>query len=170
MPEPTLTVLFNERVGALDRIVSLLRRRGFPVQSMSLERTHRADVRRMSVAVRQSSALQQISRHLTRLPDVVEVTLSDGEAIHREYALLRLRCSLPEQAEVLETLAPFDARAVATTANHMVIEAIGGAEQIDALLDALSAYEIEDAARTGPIALQRTSGESPDSEQERQSA
>src|SRR5438309_1335153 len=52
MYEPTLTVLFTERIGALDRIVSLLRRRGFPVTGMSLERTHQSEVRRMSVGVR----------------------------------------------------------------------------------------------------------------------
>src|SRR4051812_29685733 len=128
MPEPTLTVLFTERVGALDRIVSLLRRRGFPVNGMSLERTHQPGVRRMSVGVRESSALPQISRHLTRLPDVLEVTLADENSVYREYALLRLACSLQERAEILAILGAFDARPVAITANHMVVEAAGCVE------------------------------------------
>jgi acetolactate synthase small subunit len=155
MPEPTLTVLFAERAGALDRIVSLLRRRGFPVMGMSLERTHRANVRRMSVGVRQSSALPQISRHLARLPDVLEVTLADEGAVYREYALLRVCCTPTERAEILAVLTAFDARPVAITANHMVIEAAGCTEQLDGLFAALSAYTIEDSARTSPIALGR---------------
>jgi acetolactate synthase I/III small subunit len=162
MPEPTLTVLFAERAGALDRIVSLLRRRGFPVTGMSLERTHRANVRRMSVGVRQSSALAQISRHLARLPDVLDVTLADEGAVYREYALLRLSCTPQERSEVLAVLAAFDARPVAIAPNHMVIEAAGCVEQIDGLFAALSAYRIEDAARTSPIALQRISSVSTD--------
>jgi acetolactate synthase I/III small subunit len=166
--EPTLTVLFTERIGALDRIVSLLRRRGFPVTGMSLERTHQSDVRRMSVGVRQSSALPQIQRHLARLPDVLDVAISDDAALYREYALLRVRCTAAERGEILAILAAFDARALSISANHVVVEASGFTQQIEALFTALAVYGIEESARTSPIALRRT--DSTDTDDEQQSA
>jgi acetolactate synthase-1/3 small subunit len=169
MSEPTLTVLFAERIGALDRIVSLLRRRGFPISGMSLERTHQSDVRRMSVGVHQVSALPQVQRHLARLPDVLEVTVTDGEALHREYALLRVRCIAAERGEILAILAAFDARALSFSESHVVVEATGFTQQIEALFTALSTYGIEESARTNPIALRRMSGTA-DSEHARQSA
>ncbi len=178
MHEPTLTVHFIERVGALDRIVSLLRRRGFAISGLSLERTHQPNIRRMSVGVHQSSALPQVRRHLSRLPDVLDVSVADEKVIHREYALLRLRCTPAERAEVLAILASFDGRALDISPNHIVIEAAGFMQQIDALFTALSTYGIEESARTSPIALRRVSHESlqgdeadgPDTPQERQSA
>lgn len=169
MHDSTLTVLFAERVGALDRIVSLLRRRGFPISGMSLERTHQSDIRRMSLGVHQSAALPQVQRHLARLPDVIDVTITDGEALHREYALLRVRCSAAERGEVLAILAAFDARALSISRDHVVVEASGFTQQIEALFTALSAYGIEESARTNPIALRRMS-ETAGDPHERQSA
>jgi acetolactate synthase-1/3 small subunit len=110
----------------------------------------------MSVGVRQSSALPQIQRHLARLPDVLEVSLTDDAALCREYALLRVRCTAAERGEILAILAAFDARALNISANHVVVEATGFTQQMEALFAALSAYGIEESARTSPIALRRT--------------
>ena len=44
MTEATLAILYNQRVGAVDRIFSLLRRRDYPVGGITLERTHRPEI------------------------------------------------------------------------------------------------------------------------------
>ena len=120
----------------------------------------------MSVAVRQSSALPQIQRHLARLPDVLDVTVTDGESLRREYALLRVRCTAAERGEVLAILAAFDARPLNISTNHVVVEASGFTQQMDALFAALSVYGIDESARTSPISLRRTT----EADDERQTA
>jgi acetolactate synthase-1/3 small subunit len=157
MPEPALTVLFSQRNGALDRIISLLRRRGFPIDGVTVERTHRADIGRMTIVVAPEAA-EQVSRHLRRLPDVLEVNQAgETDAVQREFALIRIRCAPAQRPEIMALLAAFDARAISVTADHMVIEAAGRGTTLDALCSELARYGIDEAARTNPIALHRIS-------------
>ena len=157
MAEPTLTVLFTQRVGALDRIISLLRRRGFPIAGMTLERTHRPGVGRMTVAIERPEAVPQVERHLSRLPDVVEVAIGDQDAVRREYGLIRIRCSAEQRPEVLVLLNAFQTRVLSITPDHVLVEATGDGADLDALFAALTPYGIEDSARTNPIAMRRLS-------------
>jgi acetolactate synthase-1/3 small subunit len=153
MAGAALTVHFTDRVGSLDRILSLLRRRGFPLNGITLERTHQPGIRRMTVGVNLESALPQVRRHLSRLPDVVSVDVADDRTMHREYALARVRCTPDQRAEIMPLLGAFDARPLNISSEHIVLEATGFAPQLDALFSALDAYGIEESARTSPMAL-----------------
>jgi acetolactate synthase-1/3 small subunit len=155
MTQSALTVHFADRVGSLDRILSLLRRRGFPLGGITVERTHQPGIRRMTVGVSLESALPQVRRHLARLPDVVSVHLADGEAMHREYAMARVRCMPSQRAEILSLLSAFDGRPLSIGPETLVLEVTGFAPQLDALFAALRVYGIEESARTSPIALRR---------------
>jgi acetolactate synthase-1/3 small subunit len=155
MAQPALTVHFTDRVGSLDRILSLLRRRGFPLSGITLERTHQPGVRRMTVGVNLESALPQVRRHLSRLPDVISVSVADATDMHREYAMARVRCKPNQRAEIFPLLDAFNARPLSVSAEHMLIEATGFGPQLDALFAALEIYGIEESARTSPMALRR---------------
>jgi acetolactate synthase-1/3 small subunit len=156
MAETALTVLFTSRVGALDRVVSLLRRRGFPVSGMTLEQTHRPEVGRMTLVLSQPAAVDQVQRHLQRLPDVLEVRVAGADdTVRREYALVRIRCAPQRRPEVMALLAAFEARALSMTADHLVLEATGDSASLDALFAELAPYGVEESARTSPIALRR---------------
>lgn len=157
MTQPALTVHFTDRVGSLDRILSLLRRRGFPLSGITLERTHQPGIRRMTVGVNLESALPQVRRHLARLPDVISVSVADETDMHREYAMARVRCTPDQRAEIFPLLDAFDARPLSVTAGHILIEATGFGPQLDALFAALETYGIEESARTSPMALRRQS-------------
>lgn len=154
METATLTVHFVRRHGAFDRITSLLRRRGFPISGATRERTHRDDVDRMTVVVGDVRAAEQVRRHLAKLPDVIEVGLSDEKGgVQREYVLLRLRCSGTSLAELEKCLDRHGARVLAATQDHLVIEASGRRAAIDKLFADLEPYEIEESARTHSIAM-----------------
>ena len=156
MPETTLTVLYTHQVGALDRIVSLLRRRGFPISGMTLEQTHLPEVGRMTLVVSQPAAVDQVQRHLQRLPDVLEADVAEDEnAVRREYAMVRVRCAPQQRAEVMALLTAFEARALSMTSGHLVLEVSGSGRALDALFAELAPYGIEESARTSPIALRR---------------
>lgn len=158
MSNSTLTLIYAQRVGAVDRIISLLRRRGFPISGITLERTHQPGIGRMTVAIGISSAAEQVARHLERLADVVQVTRSaPDEALEREFVLARVRCSGRQQAEIMTFLTAFSARALHVGDEEIVVEATGAPDDIDALLAGLEPYGIEESARTNPVALRRTS-------------
>lgn len=148
-----MAVLYTQRAGAVDRILSLLRRRGFPVGGVTLERTHRPEIGRMTVVVTQPGAVTQMSRHLSRLPDIVEVAPNAVGSVQREYAMARIGCRPQERAGVMLILEAFQARALSVTDEHLVLEAAGDSQHLDSLLRALAPYHVEDLARTSTIAM-----------------
>lgn len=162
MPDSTLAVIYEQKVGAVDRILSLLRRRGFPVEGITLERTHRPDRGRMTVTVGGPEALEQIERHLSRLNDVVTVGGSHENTVQREYALARVACNSRQRAEVVPILNAFHATALRITDEHVVVEASGTRDHLDDLFTALAPYGIEDLARTSIIAVASTPTEGAD--------
>jgi acetolactate synthase-1/3 small subunit len=160
MTEATLTVHFTQRFGAPDRILSLLRRRGFPIAGMTLERTHNPSVGRMTIVVETAEAVEQVSRHLAKLADVIDVSAGDDDELRREYALVRIRCRPDQRAEVLALLSTVAGRAISMTTDHLVLEAAGNPSTLDRLFATLAPYGIVESARTNPMALKRVVSES----------
>lgn len=153
MSDSTLTLHFSQRFGAVDRILSLLRRRGFPIAGLTLERTHNPSIGRMTVVVEGQAATEQVTRHLSKLPDVIEVNAGDDDEMRREYALVRIRCEPRQRVEVLALLSTVAGRAISMTTTHLVLEAAGGSSTLNRLFSALTPYGIEESARTNPMAL-----------------
>lgn len=153
MADSTLTLRFTEGSGAVDRIIGLLRRRGFPISGLTLERTHAGGVGRMTVVVDGHDYMKQVARHLRRLPDVMEVTTAGIGTIQREYAMARVHCT-PEQRSSLEAVIHhYGARIISTGDEHVGIEISGGRDDMDAIFCELVPYGIEESARTNPMAL-----------------
>jgi acetolactate synthase-1/3 small subunit len=160
MPDATLSLVYAQRTGAVDRILSLLRRRGYPVGGITLERTHRPELGRMTVMVTRPEALEQMQRHLGKLADVVEVGGDQENTVRREYALSRIGCTPGQRVELAPLLDAFHARALSFSQTHVVVEASGSREHLDGLFSALAPYGIEDLARTSTIAMPRGSSSS----------
>ncbi len=68
----TLLVLLQDRPGALHRVVTLFRRRGYNIDSLHVERAEVADVSRMRVAIDAPGSAQVINE-LERLVEVLSV-------------------------------------------------------------------------------------------------
>ncbi|MGQ0562931.1 MAG: acetolactate synthase small subunit [Gemmatimonadota bacterium] len=76
----TLSALLRDHPGALNRAVSLFRRRGFNIDSLHVAGAGTAGISRMTLVV-DADDIQKIVKQLDRLIDVlqVEVVPSNGE-------------------------------------------------------------------------------------------
>lgn len=147
-----LTVLYATRPGATDRVMSLLRRRAFPIAGLTLERTRDSGVSRMTVTVERPDAVEQVRRHLRKLPDVLDVS-SCAPGTCREYALLRIRCADADRQVVARYLETAGGRIVSETPGHLVVEVAGTPAELDALIVELDRFGIDEMARTASVAL-----------------
>jgi acetolactate synthase I/III small subunit len=151
--ESTLTLRFAEGTGAVDRIIGLLRRRGFPIAGMTLERTHADGVGRMTVVVDGQDHIEQVTRHLRRLPDVLEVTNAGAGTIQREYAMARVHCTPSQRSDLEAVIQQYGGRIIFTGDTYLAVEASGRRDELDAMFSELVPYGIEESARTNPMAL-----------------
>lgn len=76
----TVSVLVENKFGALARIAGLFSGRGYNIESLTVNHTHDPNLSRMTIVTRgDDDVLEQIEKQLNKLVDVVSVTDLDSE-------------------------------------------------------------------------------------------
>lgn len=156
-----LVILVEEKPGAVDRVVGLLRRRRANMQTLVLGRSELPDVTRVTAVVNDSEvALQQLVEQMRKLVNVRQVTnLSSQQAITREIALIKVKSTPDNWHEIIEHGHLFGAYPVDIVPEAVTLEVTGSEEKIARLIDLLQAYGIREIARSGRVAIVRGAGD-----------
>jgi len=153
----TFVVYVEDRPGVLNRVVSLFRRRGFNIESLSVGHTDLSGVSRMTIVMEADEAdARLVEANLYKLVNVLRVEgLSEGDAVLRDLALIKVRATTEQRAQVLQIVNVFRARVVDVVTEAMVVEITGSEDKIEGLVDVLRPFGIIEMARTGTIAMRR---------------
>ena len=153
----TLVVYVEDKPGVLNRVVSLFRRRAFNIESLSVGHTDRTGVSRMTIVMEaDEAAARLVEANLYKLVNVLRVEgLSEGDAVLRDLALIKVRADTEQRAQVLQMVNVFRARVVDVVTDAMVVEITGSEDKIEGLVDVLRPFGIIEMARTGTIAMKR---------------
>ncbi|MBX6364969.1 MAG: acetolactate synthase small subunit [Gemmatimonadetes bacterium] len=141
---------------ALSRVVGLLRRRGFQVETMTLGPSEEEGARRATLVVEAADA-RRVILQLRRLVDVLDVDALPGdEALERETALLSVAAGAAERPQIVALCSVFGGRVLEVGAGSMVVEVTGSPSHLDRFLELVRPYGLLALARTGRIALARS--------------
>jgi acetolactate synthase I/III small subunit len=100
--------------------------------------------------------LEQINKQLNKLIDVLKVLdFSDGSAVERELALIKVSAEDDARAEVLRIVDIFRAKIIDVTPKSYTIEATGNPIKIDGILELLRPLGLKEVVRTGSVAIGR---------------
>ncbi|MEX2272389.1 MAG: acetolactate synthase small subunit [Vicinamibacterales bacterium] len=156
----TFSVYVDDRPGVLNRVASLIRRRGFNIESLAVGHSELAGISRMTAVVETDDAgARRVEAHLYKLVDVVRVEDITGQAaLERELALIKVTADQQTRPSLLQLAHVFHARVVDVAPESIVIEMCGSETKIDGLLDVLRPYGVIEMVRTGRVALLRGSG------------
>ena len=160
MKRHTLLVLVEDHPGVLNRVVSLLRRRSFNIDSITVGHSEQQGVSRMTlVVVAEDDEVEQVGKQLYKLMEVLKVTdVTDLSRVAHELALIKVAAKPQHRAEILLIAQIYEARVVDASPSTLLIEATGPEERIDALLTMLRAFGIRELVRTGAVAMVRGGG------------
>jgi acetolactate synthase I/III small subunit len=151
----SIVVALRDEPGALDRIVGLLRRKGFRIESVVLAPGECDGIRRATFVVVTEEPAQLLAQ-LRRLIDVVEVeALPADSPFERETALLGVRAPAATRPEIVALCSVFGARVLDVGAVSMVIEVTASPASLARFLDLIRPYGLDALMRTGRIALRR---------------
>src|SRR5688500_15201095 len=91
-PPRTFIAYVQDHPGVLNRVVSLIRRRGYNIDSLTVGRTARPDISRITLVLRADDDMaKRIEANLYKLIDVVYVAdVTRSAAVVRELALIRV--------------------------------------------------------------------------------
>jgi acetolactate synthase-1/3 small subunit len=152
-----LIVLVEDRPGAVDRVVGVLRRKRANTQSLSMGRSDVPDVVRITALVNDSDvSVDNLAEQVRKVVDVRQVTnLTTQQAVIRELVLVKVATTTDNVHEAIATADQFGGAAVAITPDTVTFEVSGSEEKISKCIDALQVYGIREIARSGHIATAR---------------
>jgi acetolactate synthase-1/3 small subunit len=153
----TVAALVEDRPGVLNRVASLFRRRGFNIDSLAVGTTEEPGISRMTIVVDGDDGIvEQVEKQLYKLIDVVKVTdLTKVEAVVRELALIKVRCTPQQRREVLDLVEVFRAQVVDITPTSLIVQTVANTDRLDGLIANLRPYGIAEMARTGRVGMVR---------------
>ena len=152
----TLSVLVENRPGALARVSNMFARRGFNIESLAVGPTERPNVSRITLRVDcAQESIEQIEKQMHKLVNVLRV--NELEAIARELALLKVNAPADRRGELLALAEVFSARVADLGPNAIIFEVVGSPEELDSFEELVRPHGLKELARTGRIGLARAS-------------
>lgn len=153
----TLSVLVENRPGVLSRVAGLFTRRGYNIESLTVNRTEDERYSRMTIVIAGDEFMvEQVAKQLHKLIDVIKVNdITNVPHVERELVFIQVKSDSSNRSEIMDLLNIFRGRVVDLSKDSMIIESTGDIQKIDAIISALSPYGIREVVRTGKIGLVR---------------
>jgi len=152
-----IAVLLENEPGALSRVVALFSARGYNIESLTVAPTEDASLSRMTIVTTGSDeVIEQITKHLNRLIEVVKVVdLTEGAYTARELMLIKVRAVGKEREEMMRMAEIFRARVIDVTEKSYTIELTGDQAKLDAFIGAVDRAMILETVRNGSSGIGR---------------
>ena len=153
----TISVLVENKFGALTRIAGLFSGRGYNIDTLNVGPTQDPSTSRMTIVTRGDDAtLDQIVKQLNKLVDVLHVQdFREGEYVDRELVLVKVKVDSQSRAEVMQITDIFRAKIVDVQPATLTVEITGDEGKVEKFLELMNTFGIVELTRTGKVALPR---------------
>ena len=153
----TLIALVENKPGVLNRVSSLFRRRNFNIESLNVGKTENPEISRMTIVI-DSEAVEarKVEANLYKLVNVLDVQdVTFQPAVTRDLALIKVKASPEQRAEIANLAAIFRAKIVDVAPESVIVEISGTEDKIESLLELLKPIGVQEMVRTGQVAMMR---------------
>ncbi|MEZ4667804.1 MAG: acetolactate synthase small subunit [Anaerolineae bacterium] len=153
-----LVALVENKPGVLNRVASLMRRRNFNIDSLTVGRTQNPNISRMTIVVdAEKTNGKRIAAHLFKLVNVLDVKLiSDEPYVSRDLALIKVRTDDVESRNGVTLICDrYPARIVDIGPKVAILEIAATEDIVEALINELKPIGILEMVRTGVVAMGR---------------
>jgi acetolactate synthase-1/3 small subunit len=152
----TLSVLVRNRPGVLTRCAGLFARRGFNIESLAVGPTEDPERSRITLRLTcEQHTVDQVTKQLYKLIDVLKVSELEPGAVERELALIKVVAAPDRRAEVIHLAEAFDATVVDVGPETVTFSCAAAPDRLHALAELLRPYGIRELVRTGRVGVDR---------------
>ena len=134
-----LSVLVDNKPGALTRVTGLIARRGYNIESLAVGTAEDPRLSRVTMVVGAPDVpIEQIIKQLHKLINVHKINdLSKEDAIERELVLYKVATTPEQRHEVIEVANLFRVNIIDVGPETLIVEAAGTRDKLDAMEDLL---------------------------------
>jgi acetolactate synthase-1/3 small subunit len=150
-----ITLLLENKPGALMRVTGLLSQRGYNIESLTVARTLDPELSRMTIVVDvEDGQRAQVIKQMNKLINVLQATdMTELPAVLRELVLVRIHTPQDTRTAVLKEAEIFGGRVVDSSTEGFAIEVTGDPEKLNAFIDVMRSYGEIEVTRSGLLAI-----------------
>ena len=152
-----ISTLVENKPGVLQKVSGLFTRRDFNIDSITVGESEVDGLARMIITVKAEDAvLEQVTKQLNKLVDVIKIKDITKNAVKRELCLIMV--NIPNEkarAEIIQYVNIFRAKIVDVTEETLIVEITGDIEKNNAFISLLKTNGIKKISRTGLTAMAR---------------
>lgn len=152
-----ISALVINEPGVLARVAGMFAARGFNIDSLVVGRTEDPNLSRMTiVTTADENTLDQVRKQLAKLVEIVKVhDFKDTAYVERDLLLMTISAGADKRQEVMAIVHAFRGKVVDVGPESLMVQMSGTEEKLEACVELLRPYGIEELARTGVIAMSR---------------
>jgi acetolactate synthase I/III small subunit len=152
-----ISLLLENEAGSLSRVVGLFSARGYNIESLTVATTEDTSLSRMTIVSSGSDdTIEQITKHLNRLVEVVKVVdMTEHSHVERELMLIKLRAVGRDREELKRMVDIFRAKIVDVSDKIYIVEITGASTKIDAFINSIDKELVLETVRTGSSGISR---------------
>jgi acetolactate synthase-1/3 small subunit len=155
----TFVAYVEDKPGVLTRVASLFRRLNINIISLTVGRSERAGLSRMTmVAEASAESGHRIRASLYKLENVVDVDdIAQAPSVTRELALIKVAATPSDRSYIFELVEVFRARIVDLAPESLMIEITGVESKIEGLIQMLNENDgrVLEICRSGKMTMRR---------------
>jgi len=155
----TMIAWVEDKPGVLNRVSGLFGRRNFNIESLTVGKTEKPGVSRMTFVVRGNKRdIQQVRMQLYKLINVLEIQdVTSDPRVEYEMALIRVKAESHNRGEIMQLVDIYRANIVDVDLDSVIIRIVAREDRVNALLRLLNQFGIKEMVRTGRVAMVRGS-------------
>ncbi len=155
----TFVAYVEDLPGVLTRVASLFRRLNININSLTVGRSEREGLSRLTVVCEASDeAGHRIRASLFKLENIVDVdNIAKAPSVTRELALIKVAATAQNRSQIFDLVDVFRARIVDLTSESLMIELTGVESKIEGLIEVLREADgkILEICRSGKMTMRR---------------
>ncbi len=150
-------LLVNNKYGVLTRIASLIARRGYNIDTLTVGETVDPSISRMTIMITGTDHdRDQVIKHLRKLHDVHFVKeMVRSASVCWELVLLKVAANKITRQEIIDAVNVFRNKIIDYSAESITIEVTRETTKLDAFINLMKPYGILEIGRTGIVSLKR---------------
>jgi acetolactate synthase-1/3 small subunit len=146
-----ISILIENKPGALARVVGLFHQRGYNIETLNVGPVFDGSYSRMTVTTRGTeSDVEQITKQINKIIDVIKVSdLTEGE--HHEYEFILAKFKHTDK--ILKTLKVLNGKIHEKNKEAMVMSAWGSSSEIETAIKTIGKTNLIELVRSGSLGL-----------------
>lgn len=152
-----ISILLENEPGALSRVVGLFSQRGYNIETLNVAATEDVTLSRLTLTTYgDDKHIEQITKHLNRLVDVVKlVDLTEGAHVERDLMLIKVKADGMQREEIKRTTDIFRGQIVDVGPKVYTIQLAGTTDKLDSFVAAMPDTDILEVVRSGVAGISR---------------